>query len=794
VFAFGTKAQTLERLSPLVSHCSVPDFLYFTVGEWRGDSEAILRRISSKFGNCLVAVRSSACSEDGSDQSLAGMFESILNVNVNIDENSQLTDAVQEVIRSYQRGPFTLIQEDHILVQRMVDQVEVSGVLLSQDINTGAPYYVISYDDETGRTDTVTAGNGNSERTLYIHRGAFGSLRSPRFRGLVSAVLELEGIVGSRSLDVEFAIDKSLHIHLLQVRRIAAQPNWNRRISLEVDKAILQIQSFVRDRFKPCAHVRGRQSVFGQMPDWNPAEMIGRTPRPLALSLYRRVITDRVWRVARRQMGYAEPIGAPLMVSFGGQPYIDVRLSFHSFLPADLPEEIGEKLVNAWLDRLIETPSLHDKIEFDVAVTAYTFDFDERVSTQFPNCLDEEEIDVFRRSLKRMTNNLLSGHVAPISSELEKIEELASWQAELSRGTSSSELGKVTSFLEYCSDLGTLPFSVLARHGFIAQSLLKSLVFRRIFTSQESERLLRSIKTIAGEFTDDTQNLAAGKLDQKEFMARYGHLRPGTYDILSPRYDQRDSILSSSTLIEELEQDQGFALTEEKAAKIQACLDEAQFDISAHDLIEYIRKATAAREYAKFVFTKNISDALEGIASWGESIGLSREELSLLKVDDILDCMITVDGENIEDHLRSLSDAGAERYSTTQALRLPQLLYDEEGAHVVPLQVSQPNFITLKNIVGECVLLDGHDVDTSIIVNKIVLIENADPGFDWIFAHGLIGLVTMFGGVNSHMAIRCAEFGLPAAIGCGEQIFEHLRQAKAIEIKCAESQIHRIEH
>ena len=55
-----------------------------------------------------------------------------------------------------------------------------------------------------------------------------------------------------------------------------------------------------------------------------------------------------------------------------------------------------------------------------------------------------------------------------------------------------------------------------------------------------------------------------------------------------------------------------------------------------------------------------------------------------------------------------------------------------------------------------------------------MLIENADPGFDWIFGHQIAGLITKYGGVNSHMAIRCAEFGIPAAIGCGEQRFERL--------------------
>ena len=35
------------------------------------------------------------------------------------------------------------------------------------------------------------------------------------------------------------------------------------------------------------------------MPDWNPAEMIGTKPRPLALSLYRELITDKVWSEQR---------------------------------------------------------------------------------------------------------------------------------------------------------------------------------------------------------------------------------------------------------------------------------------------------------------------------------------------------------------------------------------------------------------------------------------------------------------------------------------------------------------
>ena len=52
--------------------------------------------------------------------------------------------------------------------------------------------------------------------------------------------------------------------------------------------------------------------------------------------------------------------------------------------------------------------------------------------------------------------------------------------------------------------------------------------------------------------------------------------------------------------------------------------------------------------------------------------------------------------------------------------------------------------------------------------------ERADPGFDWIFSKDIKGLVTKYGGSNSHMAIRCAEFNIPAAIGCGDQIYDRV--------------------
>ena len=123
--------------------------------------------------------------------------------------------------------------------------------------------------------------------------------------------------------------------------------------------------------------IYGETSLLGIMPDWNPAEMIGTVPNPLAFSLYRELITKSTWRISREKMGYKELPNLELMVSLFGRPYIDVRNSINSFLPKGLSPKISEKLVNRYIKKLDSNPQLHDKIEFEVVFTVFEFNFKE---------------------------------------------------------------------------------------------------------------------------------------------------------------------------------------------------------------------------------------------------------------------------------------------------------------------------------------------------------------------------------------------------------------------------------
>jgi phosphoenolpyruvate-protein kinase (PTS system EI component) len=79
-------------------------------------------------------------------------------------------------------------------------------------------------------------------------------------------------------------------------------------------------------------------------------------------------------------------------------------------------------------------------------------------------------------------------------------------------------------------------------------------------------------------------------------------------------------------------------------------------------------------------------------------------------------------------------------------------------------------------------MVSGETATRAMVENRIVAIENADPGFDYLFSLGIVGLITAFGGPNSHMAIRAAEFRLPGVIGIGQAAFQDLPGGALVEI------------
>ena len=779
--SYLTKAETLENLLDKVDIFKIPELCYFSRKEFSKNTSNLLGKIQKKFCGPVV-VRSSCLDEDGVNESFAGKYDSILNIDP--VDTSSMHKAICIVIDSYKKDEAN--DNSQVIIQEMVRNTTMSGVIFTHDLNTGAPYYVINYDDQSGLTDTVTSGGGEyANRTLYIHRNSTNKLRSERFTKLLQAVQELEKVMGSQFLDIEFALGEDLTPYLLQVRAITTQPNWNRAVAKRIDVSLKGVQSFVIERFKRINGVYGETTLLGQMPDWNPVEMIGRAPRALATSLYQTLITDNAWSDARAIMGYAVPASQPLMLTLAGQPFIDTRLSFHSYLPKTVSPIIAEKLVNHWIEHLKISPELHDKVEFEVAITAYSFDIDDKIEQLVGDALTIIEKNEFKQAHLQQTRQLIKGDCdGSISQALENIDILSQKQREYSDSLQKN-ISSLFNMVDDCIQLGTIPFSILARHGFIARTILLSLKHRDILTNDEVNQIQASVKTVASDLVDDMRSLQLGELSNSDFMERYGHLRPGTYDIMSRRYDQMSN-LSDGLASSHLEQCVDlFKLSMKQQQQINQLLEEDGFeDFDANDLLNYVNEAIVGREYGKFVFTRTVSDMLELIANFAEEHGLSRDEVSHVPLNSLLNTVKSSSEFTIEEQLRELSSQEAEKHDISVAIRLPQLLVDQAAVHIIPFQVSYPNFITHKKVTAKSVVLYS-DTDGILLTDKIVIIEGADPGFDWIFSKKIAGLITKYGGANSHMAIRCAEFGIPAAIGCGEQRFDLLLKVNQVHLDCA---------
>ncbi len=807
-FKFSSKAETLHALQQHDFSFHIPELLHFTTAEWAASKVDIIDQIRSKLGNS-VAVRSSASAEDRADSSMAGAFESILNVNTK--DTSEVTKAVQAVIASYKGS--AAAETDRVLVQKMSSEIILSGVVMTRIPDSGANYYVFNYDDESGLTDTVTSGQGDSKTILVFRDAKEEYCDSPRVKAMLHFTRELEDFFGEIPIDIEFGIDARGKVHLFQVRPIATTKNWRTDLVLKVmhaggvalqhddstrqHKSHLQyIEKFLENYLTRRNGLYGKTTILSNMADWNPAEIIGADPSPLASSLYRYIITAESWSVARAKMGYHTLPRSDLMVMLGGSPYIDTRLSFNSFLPCNLDKEASEKLVNAWTERLYAKPFLHDKIEFEIAHTIYDFNFEHTFKERYDGVLSQRQASEYSKRLLELTKqNLNFDDGGSLKTALYEIEVLATYQKQGKLKMPIDNPVQLAAWLNVvlsdCIRYGTVPFSIIARHGFIAEAMLRSAAERGALTVKRVDEFKASFSTILSELTKECSEVIRGDRSSEEFLEKYGHLRPGTYDIMSRSYRETPNVFNNTDQIGVKLGHKNFKLTSAEESSLSSLFLEIGLGhINANSFLQYFICAVRGREYAKFVFTKNLSAALDGVAEWGKHWGFSREELSYLTIEEILSSAYTSSQDLFSRNLgRQIEYAQIERQFNRE-LKLGGVICDIGDIYVVPIQRAEANFVTNKRVEGECILLDNSTEHS--LAGKIVCIEGADPGYDWIFVQNIAGLITRYGGTNSHMAIRCAELGLPAAIGCGESAFASLVSGKKIGLYCDERTIRKL--
>ena len=778
----STKSKNLEILRNLnLKKSNIPNFISIKVQEWN-ENYKILKKVKFIL-NDRLSVRSSFYLEDSKNSSMAGEFDSFLDVKNN---KKDISYYVERLIRQYKKKSRLKhhLLESEIIIQNYIKNSSISGVVTTKCLKDGTDYYVVNYDDQTKNTYTVTSGNEKSTRVLNVFKKNVKGIRSSKFKKIIYAIKEIESKFPKIPLDIEFALDDNNIVNIFQIRPLSTSKNWKKISEKIIYKSLnLNKEKFIKI-FKNNLEF-GNLPIFGLMPDWNPVEIIGYQPNQLSYSIYKKIITDSSWRLARSKMGYKN-INKQLMYSFAGKPYIDTRLSFNSMIPEGISKNLTKKLILSWSKLLIKKPYLHDKIEFEIVDGSYDASFLKKVNKKY-NFLSLKEKKQYVNEIKEFTKNQIINsekNFTKLDNDLYGLEqERIKFVKSYLRSKNDFDKKNILNFISKIKNLGTIPFSIYARHAFIAKKFFKSLVNENVITNKTYSKLLNSVGTITNEYIKLKKESKKNIEYKKKFYNYFFHLRPGTYDININRYNKKISnykIDDMGTIFSK----KGSYYIFSKAEKhnLNKFFKKNSLDFTQNHLLKYFLASIKMRENSKFIFTRALSDLIEILKKFGDKYNINKKKLSKLNLNDIL----SLDYKN-KNKLINIIKKNEYQNQINNKIKLPYLITTKDDFFISSILLSKPNFITKKITKGNLLKMEEDRVYKNIS-NKIILIEKADPGFDWIFSKKIKGLITKYGGVNSHMSIRCEELNVPAAIGIGEDNFNNVKNYSNIILNCKNEQ------
>ena len=759
-FFIKTKAQTLEKLKYISKEIKIPNQIFFTIREWKQEQKSVISKINFKFRNKIIIIRSSSNNEDTWAKSNAGKYISIQNINAN--NQKQIIKNITTVINSYD----DINQDkDEVLIQEQIKDIKMSGVILTCDLNTGSSYYHINYSKDSKSSDAVTSGRTNNLKKIIVnkHDTYYIQKYNKEFFKIIQNIKKLEKFLIYSKLDIEFIIDRKNQFYLLQVRPIVVDHSkYEEFLEFESDLLKNNIKNF------------NTKEIYSNMTDWNPAEIIGEHPKPLSSSLYQKLITDSTWSQQRYEFGYGDLRNEKLLKFFSGRPYVNINKSLKSFIPNDLPINIRKKLFNLYKTKIINDPRLHDKIEFEVILSAWTPNLKKQIqNNSLFNCFTPEDIEIISENLKKITHKAFTR----LKGDASKIDILNN-RRKFIIDSNIIDLKKIYYLLNDCIQYGTLPFAHAARAGFISISILKGFIKNNYFTEKRVNQFLSSIKTVNKELIEDKKKYIGKFISMKSLNKKYGHLREGTYEISQLAYRENTKKYFFDKNIKK-EHTNKFIFTEKELNHIKQYLKSFDNSISLNFFIDYLRDSIVLREKLKFEFTKNIDAIFSIILQSKVFKSISREDMSYIDLKDLEG--LKKKKLNISQIIKRIN-LRKEKYNLEKLAMLPDFISSKKDFYFFEYFMVKPNFITLNSI--EANVININKIGNNSIKNSIILIPQADPGYDWIFSHNICGLITRYGGANSHMAIRAAELNLPAAIGVGELLFNNILSSNRILLNC----------
>ncbi|MFT7489593.1 MAG: phosphohistidine swiveling domain-containing protein [Candidatus Promineifilaceae bacterium] len=716
----GGKANTLAEL--LQADFPVPDAIALNAPPTSPQAWDAILTWWNTHNNPPLAVRSSACGEDGADFSFAGQHDSLLNVTTEatlraaIDQCFASTDS--QHAKSYRRefGIAKNAVRMNVILQLMVD-ARYAGVFFSHDPRRREETWLIEYVEGLGEdlvSGRVTPKHLTDED---IEKPEF----SPFKCVLESATRAADFL--DYPLDMEWAIDKQGRIHILQCRPITTQ-------SVDLDDAL-------RRHFDALRKVHPADTTWDGQPF---SEWPGQASRA-GCSLWEKAFSDgHAFDSALRELGYCgcPPGTGSLIDRVCGRPFVNLaRLMscFYGAIPC----------------RMIATPEPNLKFDGRQLSLKTVLNLPSALCTMF-----------------RVTGRMSSSRGTLLKTCRASLEEHRNAIEKRSSQSIANPTDALNTLRHCYHQVTTHDFKWPLTLIMLIQSTSKTLEthLAKVYGNDKASAKLQEwmaigLHTETMQMQQALQSAIAHPEARDAFVANYGHRGPGELDLARPRWRERTERLFGPAKGQTREaknpdqsvDDQIAAITSFRKTLIQ------QEWTLLRDMLEL-------REAWKMSLMRSFQDIRQQLLLLGVHSELG-DSIFHLNIDEILESGL----EGLKQATtQSTIEARTAEQSTFSIISLPDVLTLETLNTLLDVpeldtETTQQGVALSPGLaqgVVRVVTGDPSDVDITSWPNDVILVtESTDPGWTPLFAE-VRGIVVEKGGVLSHCAIVAREMGIPA--------------------------------
>lgn len=774
----GGKAVNLAKM--IQAQLPVPDGFVVTTSAYKSASdgkvsEKLAAQIKKAFVDLdcsLVAARSSATAEDMEGASMAGQYETYLNLKAAED----VIDGVEKCWKSIRSDRTAAYLNQHnidpnevamaVVVQKLV-QADIAGVLFTVDPKTGSRDKMI-IESVWGlgeglvsgevQPDVITVNNNidsvesytvaDKKKALYPGEKGFQSVKEEVRK---KACLQFKEILKLKQLgqvavkhfeqeqDIEWAVEKGV-VYILQARPVTTLSEIDAYNSL-VHKTKIELTDLIEKGHGPWV----RHNIGETLPH----------PTPFTWEVISRFMSgDGGFGQMYRELGFtpgpAVLNGTGFLKKIAGEVYMDCSL---------MTEMFAEKYPFKYdVEKLRSNP--------DAAQNPPTIPTG---SVKELNAAAKQSVEVAAK---------LGKLAASLEREFDEIfvPELTAWLDDQDKikieKLSDDDLIKTWEEQEH---------KVMTEFGkkVFLPSMVEALAVENLRSFLEEHCWYEDPKTLMSTLSVSTKvdqtilsNIELGKVHSEEmplqdWIKKHGHRAPGEFELATPRWSERpEDVLKLAENIS-VEADLAEIHTNrvesanESMERMRKYLSLKKYK-DFEDRVKLVQRYSRFREDGKYYLIKAYSVLRKTALEFGRRLELN-EEVFYLKPHEVLDAVKTgfIPGDKVI--IRKLE------YEAEKRFRLPHVISSEdiESIGVIkkrPVSASIQAFsVSNGTCSGPVKIVKSPEEIAEFPHGAILVCPSTDPSWTPLFVKAA-GLILERGGSLSHGAVVAREMGLPAVV------------------------------